>query len=236
MEEPVPEWLVPLWRDFFTTEYLRPPGRLVYPEIYDHPTLFPLQRKREAAAMLELAQAIKPRVVMEIGTDKGGSFYHWCKIPTVTTAIGIEIRGLPWASVFGQGFPDIDFVWSLQSSYAHDTVRAIRRLLPTGALIDVLFLDGDKANFHTDFYAYYPLVRPGGLIFMHDVNPDSPDPGPPAVYQMLSETHPSTMILDTTEYDAVAVREAAGVPPATAYEGWLRHWKRTSCGVGVFTR
>jgi cephalosporin hydroxylase len=57
----------------------RMPGLDLYTEIFDHPWLFPLQRKAEMAAMMKLARSIEPKTVMEIGSDKGGSFYHWVK-------------------------------------------------------------------------------------------------------------------------------------------------------------
>ena len=43
-----------------------------------------------------------------------------------------------------------------------------------GRKFDFLFVDGDHSydGVVSDFVAYYPLVRPGGLIALHDIVPD----------------------------------------------------------------
>src|ERR1700730_8284587 len=59
------------------------------------------------------------------------------------------------------------------NSYADQTVSRVRRCLGTHQF-DFLFIDGDHsyAGALADFKAYYPLVRPGGLIACHDIVPD----------------------------------------------------------------
>jgi predicted O-methyltransferase YrrM len=43
-----------------------------------------------------------------------------------------------------------------------------------GNPLDVLFIDGDHSyeGVRADFEQYAPLVRPGGIVALHDINPD----------------------------------------------------------------
>jgi hypothetical protein len=168
---------------------------------------------------------------MEIGADKGGGFYHWCKcFSTVEKAIAIEIRGLPYAKIFEQHFPQIEFCWVESSSYSPDTVQVIREFL-LGVPIDVLFIDGDKLSANKDYSAYKPLVRSGGFIFIHDVNGEDGEE-PSRMFKDLD--HPcKSIVLDQSESHEALARESRGEPVTTPYEGWLRYWKGLWSGVGV---
>jgi cephalosporin hydroxylase len=57
-------------------------------------------------------------------------------------------------------------------SHRPETVEAVRRALD-GRPADVLFVDGDHSpeGVRQDVELYGPLVRPGGLIALHDIVP-----------------------------------------------------------------
>jgi predicted O-methyltransferase YrrM len=97
--------------------------------------------------------------------------------------------------------------------------------------IDVLFVDGDKSAFFADHLAYLPLMAPNGVEFFHDVN----EAGSPMqqAWSAVAAGRCSKLIVDTSDAEAALKREARGIPPANAHEGWLRHWRERSCGVGV---
>lgn len=207
----------------------RPYGLDVYDEVFDSPTFFPLQRKKELAWMMQQARKLKPRTVMEIGTDKGGGLFHWIKsLPTVTNVIACEIRGTPYSSLFEQSFPETKFLWMPHCSRTPDLRRTIRKSFGG---IDCLFIDGEKARFEDDFDHYLPLMMPGGLVFMHDVT----DPSPGEAFRRVKEkTRFECATYVNTEDSQRAVREfKEGTPDDTIYEGWLRHWNGRSCGVGL---
>jgi len=75
------------------------------------------------------------------------------------------------------------------------------------------------------------MVRPGGLIFIHDIEDRSIHPS--QFFYSLAADYRIMAILDGREGRGAERRAAAGEPPKTAYEGWLRVWKWKSCGVGV---
>lgn len=207
-----------------------PPALDLYPAVFES-LMFPLQRQDELAAMIRLARMITPRVVMEIGADKGGGCYHFLKGLRPDRFIGVEIRGTPYGEALSRAFEPTRCLWLEASSYDPKTVEIARGWL-AGQPIDVLFIDGDKARFLDDFEAYLPHVRQGGLVFMHDVR----DPTPGRAF-ILAATHPrvrAAHALESTIETAFAIaREVEGHPPASSHEGWLRHWRGASCGLGV---
>lgn len=233
MDADFPETMLANIERFFTTESRRQRGQDVYPAVFANEGFFPLQRKRELAKMLSTAREAKPRIVMEIGADKGGGFYHWVKsLSTVERAIAVEIRGTPYAAAFQKAFPAQDLLFLGGPSRAPETLAAVRTFLGDSRL-DVLFIDGDKSHFFTDFEAYYPLMRKQtGIIFMHDIT----DPAPGAAFAKAvadPRVQRHTTIIDTSEVAPALAREAAGTPATDSYEGWLRQWRGASCGVGV---
>jgi predicted O-methyltransferase YrrM len=224
-----PAGIVEAWEKFLERDDA-PYGCDIYPEIFQHGILFPLQRMRETEKMIAMARRIEPRVVMEIGSDKGGSFYHWVKAFCPDVAIAIEIRGVPFYFPFLKHFINMDCFFSDRSSYDPETVAIVDKDL-AGRQIDVLFIDGDKSAFDKDVEAYLPMVRKGGLIFLHDIQIE---PNARRALRICERKgHRIETIVDTSEYDEIEKRERAGLPPASSYEGWFRIWKRTSCGVGV---
>lgn len=216
-----------------------PPGKDVYMPIFDNGILFPLQRINEMEVMMQTARSVNPHVVMEIGSDKGGGFFHWCKsLPSVGRAIAAEFRGVPFQDAFKDMFPEIDFHFVEGSSYDPVNVQGVRNFLNKGKtgsepgdMIDCLFIDGDKNGTGRDFASYVSMVRPGGLIFIHDIEDRTIHPS--QFFYSLCEKYRIMAILDGREALPAVRRGVNNEPPKTAYEGWLRIWKHHSCGVGV---
>lgn len=213
-----------------------PTGLDLYPHIFESGLMFPLQRQAELVKMIKLARTVEPQTVMEIGSDKAGGLYHWCKcLPTVTSVIASEIRGTPYADSFEIAFPDIEFQWIQGSSYDKKNVDKVASYLGkgsygAGAFIDILFIDGDKSAFDVDFYAYLNLMNPKGIVFMHDITDDAPGR---AFRSVVSKGYRHLEIIDKSDTYNSLERDRQGIPPANPHEGWLRHWKGQSCGVGV---
>jgi len=230
MDAPLPSGLNEAWAELFLSENLRDVGLGSYDRIFADGTLFPLQRRREMEKMMSIAESYSPRVVYEIGTDKGGGLYHWCKsLATVEQVIACEIRGTPFRELFEEAFPRIDFLWLPESSYDEDAIRKVTDWVRSP--IDVLFIDGDKNNFDRDFFAYQALLADPGVVFFHDIQDESTNHGYQTVLRSVSHGHEE--IIDVTESVKSAKRALGGVPVSTSYEAWLRHWCGESCGVGV---
>lgn len=228
--KPLPNGLAEQWAQFFSTD-TEPRGRNVYEPIFSHPLLFPLQRRKELTFMMSTANVLNPRVVFEIGTAKGGGFYHWCKsLPTVKRAAACNINGTPYSQAFSAYFNAIEFLWLPQSSHDPKSLDAVTEWLDKDT-IDCLFIDGDKFNSYKDFTTYQPLMSPDGIIFVHDVQDSI---RPKAGYKrMLAHGHRHMEYVNTEESSTAMARERQGIRAANPHEQWLRHWRGHSCGVGV---
>jgi hypothetical protein len=203
-----------------------------YPHIFRSNLMFPLQRQLELAQMIQTARLIQPKVVMEIGCDKGGGLYHWCKcLPSVKNVIGCEIRGIPYSHLFETAFPQLKFHW-MGDSQRPTVIRELHRWL-YGKSIDVLFIDGDKGLIYDDFYAYLPMMSRGGIVFVHDITDDLPR----AQYlKILQQGWRHGEIVDFANYNQLREDLDKGLKclsNLTPHQNWLLHWQGKSCGVGV---
>jgi cephalosporin hydroxylase len=146
----------------------------------------PIQVKYEIAKLLEIVAALRPRVVLEIGTAGGGTLFLFTRAADPNAKIiSIDLPGGP----FGGGYPR----WKIplyksfskegQEIYlirrdSHDpqTLEEVKRILG-GERVDFLFIDGDHTyeGVKRDFEMYSPLVREGGIIAFHDICPHPPE-------------------------------------------------------------
>lgn len=231
MDAPFPEgMLFEIEHMLVRTKNLKP-GKDLYEEVFDYSCVMPLQRKNELKQMMATARKLNPSVIMEIGADKSGGLFHWCKCLSPKRVVACEIRGTPYSELFEEAFPQIDFLWLPESSYDPAVVQKVNHWLEMDSF-DCIFIDGDKANFIADFNAYKVMVRAGGIVFMHDIKDESPG----AAFEQ-AKNDPTVFIAETIinidESKAMKLREAAGVDSDGCYEDWLRVWEGRSCGVGV---
>ena len=144
------------------------------------------QKPGEIRRLYELLQEERPRRVLEIGLDQGGTLFLWSRVAADdahlisldTRPLGLLGSAAPFAlgrrGVVRAG-QRLDLLMPLDS---HDpgTRRRVETLL-AGNPVDFLFVDGDHTydGVRQDFEMYSPLVRPGGLVAFHDISA-SPTP------------------------------------------------------------
>jgi predicted O-methyltransferase YrrM len=190
-------------------------------------TVAPWQVAPEIAAFMRILEAEPPERVLELGTASGGTLFLLTRVAAPDALlISVDLR----RGRFGGGYAR----WRapLYRSFARDaqTVRLVRgdshsaesrrrilRLLDGNAL-DLLFVDGDHMyeGVQQDLADYAPLVRPGGIVALHDIVPGGPgkhgDPGGvPVAWQELKAVHPDTIEI-------------------------VDDWEWGSCGIGLFRR
>ncbi len=201
-----------------------------YETIFECNTMFPLQRKREMDRMMEIARSISPQVIFDIGSDKGGPAYAFCRALKPKRMICCEVRGTPYDTRFVQHFPSTDFLFIEDSSYAISTRVQVHNWLGNDR-IDVLFMDGDKGAFNKDWTTYKPMMSSKGIVLIHDVS----EPGNPrgTFLELRGQYSHTETIIDTSESTEAMRREAEGIPQKNMYEWWLRHWKGSYATVGV---
>lgn len=140
----------------------------------------PLQVESEFIRLLEEIRSIRPRFVIEIGTAKGGTLFMLARA-AASDAHLISVD-LPYGE-FGGGYSPIRI--PIYKSFARDQQRIslvrgnshdpasllqVQKHL-SGEHVDLLFIDGDHTyeGVKQDFLLYSQLVRPGGMIALHDI-------------------------------------------------------------------
>ena len=134
----------------------------------------PIQVHEEIVSLLALIARRRPRSVLEVGSSRGGTLYLFTKFADPRgVLVSVDLR-----------IPDPDLLRSFArrgqqvipyqgDSTAPSTIAAVRKVLPSA--IDFLFLDGDHSyeGVRRDFENYAPLVRPGGIVALHDIVEDN---------------------------------------------------------------
>jgi predicted O-methyltransferase YrrM len=142
-----------------------------------------IQRREEALDLLDRVTALAPQRVCEIGTSAAGTLFLLTRAaPPGATIVSIDIvtpHHLRFARAklarHGQSVVSLE-----GDSQDPVMVERLRNALGREPL-DFLLIDGDHsyAGVKRDFELYASLVRPGGLIALHDILPDSGDPAGP---------------------------------------------------------
>jgi cephalosporin hydroxylase len=135
--------------------------------------MIPVQRREEFVPFLELVRDLRPQTVLEIGTSYGGTFFMLCQAaaPTARLAsVDLVAPGTP-VETFGRAHQQVTGI--IGSSSDPGVRRRVAELFPEG--VDVVFVDGDHSyeGVRADYEHYRELVRPGGILALHDIVPDS---------------------------------------------------------------
>jgi cephalosporin hydroxylase len=139
----------------------------------------PLQQwDEEFSQLLDRVNTLAPSVFVEIGSAFGGSLWMISQYLTQGATIisidlpirksnGVAAKKLVAGQLRSQG-AEVHLLET--NSRLPETVTSVRSILKDRP-IDFLFIDGDHrvAGVLADWTNYYPLVRKGGLIALHDI-------------------------------------------------------------------
>ena len=140
----------------------------------------PLQLKNEFIEFLKLIQSYKPRMVLEVGTARGGALFAFTRV--AATDANIISLDLP-QGIYGGGYhwwknpifrsfalPGQKLHLIRADSHKQSSLRLIQDKIGDRQL-DFLFIDGDHSydGVKQDFKMYGPLVKKGGIIAFHDI-------------------------------------------------------------------
>ena len=139
-------------------------------EINLHPRMmaFKQGRPKETSLfllnMFEIALELKPDVIFEIGVHNGISTHAWL------SALQHNKKGMLY------GIDKIDFEYNiidpeLKKYFKFTKADSAEFYKTWNKEIDILHIDGDHSYemCKSDYDNYYPFVKPGGFIFIHDV-------------------------------------------------------------------
>jgi predicted O-methyltransferase YrrM len=146
----------------------------------------PMQVKSEIISLLRYVKGIKPKIVMEIGTARGGTLFLFSRVvPEDAVIISVDLYG----GEYGGGYPwwKIPLYRSFamrkqiihlirEDSHDENTLQKVKILLGDKQ-VDFLFIDGDHTyeGVKRDFELYSQIVKEGGAIAFHDIVYTTPD-------------------------------------------------------------
>lgn len=139
-----------------------------------------MQEKYEIKELLTIIKKKKPRIVLEIGSARGGTLFLFSKYAYENAIIiSIDLPKGPFGGGYSKNRVSIfkKFITNKQkmylirdNSHLENTKNKLKKILGKNK-IDFLFIDGDHTyeGVKIDFEQYSPLVKKGGIIAMHDI-------------------------------------------------------------------
>jgi predicted O-methyltransferase YrrM len=138
-------------------------------------SIAPVQMESEITELFDAVRKLNPKVICEIGTDRGGTLYLWSKtIKPDGLIVSIDLPRTYRKSLnrfFHMAFFENQHVGFLRENSQTYACREKVQEILKGKPIDFLFIDADHSyeGVKKDFQLYSPLVRKSGLIAFHDI-------------------------------------------------------------------
>lgn len=183
----------------------------------------PLQIKYEISQFFKLVVKYQPKIVLEIGTSRGGNFLLFLKFSSPNALlISLDLPGGKfgggynrWVGYFLKSFALDSQKISLIRADSHklSSLKKVKKVLKNKQ-IDLLYIDGDHSyeGVTKDFEMYSPLVKKGGIIAFHDIV-DHPIESKCEVSKFWNE------IKNNYEYKEI-----------------IENWDQKKCGIGLIKK
>lgn len=118
-------------------------------------------------------QALKPRLILEIGTARGGTSLIWSAIAS-ERVITCDLRDMSLQQKLLESLPPPKSKCQVTLLSGDSHTSGFRQRVAEslrGEKVDFLFIDGDHTvgGVTQDYKDYKDFVRPGGLIAFHDI-------------------------------------------------------------------
>ena len=143
-------------------------------------TIKSLQIRSEITRLARAVTALKPKIILEIGTARGGTALIWSSIASEEViSCDLEHRAAQKPLLESLTPPGSQCKVTLLTGDSHDAAfkqRLVREL--GGRKVDFLFIDGDhtESGVTQDYNDYKEFVRAGGVIAFHDIVESQPLP------------------------------------------------------------
>lgn len=158
-----------------TMTFARPPrfdqghwDHLAIEAVTDHGAL---QDPWELGQLLALLDQARPRRIVEVGADRGGTLWAWSRIPGPPQVVAVSLPGGPYSTT-GEA-PQLHGAQLVEGDSADaETYRRACEALDYQRA-DFCMIDADHTfrGVAADWLQWRALVRPGGLLAFHDITP-----------------------------------------------------------------
>lgn len=147
---------------------------------YGYFTIHTLQKRSEIIALASAVAALKPRIVLEIGTARGGTLLIWSSLASErVVTCDLVHRDAQRALFKALPPPGSSCQVELLTGNSHEPAfkQRVAQAL-NGKKVDFLFIDGDHTveGVKADYNDYKEFVRSGGVIAFHDIIENQPLP------------------------------------------------------------
>jgi cephalosporin hydroxylase len=173
-------------------------------------SISPSQVIGEIRALFDMVRELRPKIVCEIGTDKGGTLYLWCQASENDALIlSLDLPSRKRYSerrrrLYAQFKKCKSQTLNFLPGDSHSAISEGRVIEKLGdGKIDFLFIDGDHTyeGVKQDFLKYSKYVRSGGLIAFHDIRTVRPGCGVKEYWEELSPSIPEGNRWEFTQKD-----------------------------------
>lgn len=136
-----------------------------------HPVLVNSQasiEKTDLDVFSRSVQNLRPMVILEIGTGRGGSAHIWSELFHVDVLITIDIAKKPEDALIVEKNNHY-YLWE-HDSRDNRTYEKVKNILGSRK-IEFLFIDGDHSlsSVSLDWATYSPLLLDGAIVALHDI-------------------------------------------------------------------
>lgn len=148
---------------------------------YGYFTIHTLQKRSEIVRLAQAVAALQPRIILEIGTARGGTLLIWSSLArerVITCDLVHRDAQRPLLEALPPPGSHCRVTLLTGDSHAAEFKQRVAREL-NGRKADFLFIDGDhtERGVARDYEDYREFVRPGGIIAFHDIIENQPLPG-----------------------------------------------------------
>ncbi len=140
---------------------------------YGYFTITTLQKREEILALARAVAELRPRIILEIGTARGGTLLIWSSLAS-DKVISCDLVHRQPQKVLLESLPPPGSRCQVRllTGNSHDPAfkqRVAGEL--NGEMVDFLFIDGDhtEEGVTADYQDYREFVRPAGMIAFHDI-------------------------------------------------------------------
>jgi predicted O-methyltransferase YrrM len=171
------------------------------------------QCESEFEALLTQYTELKAKNVLEIGSYFGSSLHHWLYYSSEgARVISVDLPIKEFCGPQDPRVPVQEFaiqtewrLWTKRNKNKLHLIQAASQLdttkdevvkLLNGELLDFLFIDGNHMleAVTKDFEMYSGLVKPGGMIALHDIG-EAEEGGVHVLWKQLKKTHKTMELL-----------------------------------------
>ena len=141
-------------------------------------TILTMQKRTEIIELVKTVAALKPRIILELGTARGGTLFIWANLASAKViSCDLVHRSIQRPLLEALPPPDSKCKVTLLTGNSHDmTFRQRVANALNGQKADFIFIDGDhtESGVTADYKDYRAFVSPGGIIAFHDIVESQP--------------------------------------------------------------